>query len=73
LPCHAWTNGPVERLQGTILHAHWRIEFRRQHFMSRRAMPCSVDGFMRFYNERRRHHGYRLRGRTPARLFVGVL
>ncbi|MBI4638246.1 MAG: transposase family protein [Candidatus Rokubacteria bacterium] len=30
LPRHAWTNGFVERLQGTILHEHWRIEFRRE-------------------------------------------
>ena len=27
-PRHAWTNGFVERLQGTILHEHWRIAFR---------------------------------------------
>jgi transposase InsO family protein len=25
-PRHAWTNGFVERLQGTILNEHWRIE-----------------------------------------------
>jgi hypothetical protein len=24
------------------------------------------------YNERRPHHGYRLRGRKPAELFAGV-
>lgn len=71
-PRHAWTNGFVERLQGTILHEHWRIEFRRQYFTTRAAMPRSLDAFMRFYNERRPHHGYRLRGRTPAELFRGV-
>ncbi len=31
-PRHAFTNGFVERLQGTILHEHWRIEFRRRYF-----------------------------------------
>jgi len=72
LPRHAWTNGFVERLQGTILHEHWRIQFRRQYFTSRRAMQRSLDGFMKFYNEQRPHQGYRLRGRTPAELFVGV-
>ena len=72
LPRHAWTNGFVERLQGTILHEHWRIEFRRQYFTSRRAMQRSLDAFMKFYNERRPHQGYVLRGRTPAELFVGV-
>ncbi|MBC7220797.1 DDE-type integrase/transposase/recombinase [Candidatus Bipolaricaulota bacterium] len=29
-PRHAWTNGFVERLQGTILHEHWRVAFRRR-------------------------------------------
>ncbi|PYM79618.1 MAG: hypothetical protein DME09_21005 [Candidatus Rokuibacteriota bacterium] len=72
LPRHAWTNGFVERLQGTILHEHWRIEFRRQYFTSRRAMQRSLDAFMKFYNEQRPHQGYRLRGRTPAELFSGV-
>ena len=28
-PRHAWTNGFVERFQGTILHEHWRLVFRR--------------------------------------------
>ena len=72
LPRHAWTNGFVERLQGTVLHEHWRIEFRRQYFTSRHAMQRSLDGFMKFYNERRPHQGYRLRGRTPADLFTGA-
>jgi len=72
LPRHAWTNGFVERRQGTILHEHWRIAFRRQYFTSRRAMQHSLDAFMTFYNEQRPHQGYRLRGRTPAELFTGV-
>ncbi len=71
-PRHAWTNGFVERLQGTILHEHWRLEFRRRYFTSRAAMQHSLEAFMRFYNERRPHQGYRLGGRTPAELFWGV-
>jgi transposase InsO family protein len=31
-PRHPFTNGFVERLQGTILHEHWRVEFRRRYF-----------------------------------------
>ena len=31
-PRHAWTNGVVERFQGTILHEHWRVAFRREYF-----------------------------------------
>lgn len=71
-PRHAWTNGFVERLQGTILHEHWRIQFRRQYFTTRVAMQRTLDAFMRFYNEQRPYQGYRLRG-TPAELFRGAV
>ncbi len=37
-PRHAWTNGFVERLQGTLLQEHWRIQFRRRYFTSRRQL-----------------------------------
>jgi len=72
-PGHAWTNGFVERLQGTILHEHWRIAFRRQYFTRLTALQRSLDGFLRFYNQRRPHQGYRLRGQTPATRFFGVV
>jgi transposase InsO family protein len=72
-PRHCWTNGFVERLQGTILHEHWRVVFRRRYFTSRRQIQASLDGFLRFYNQQRPHHGYRLRGRTPATAFRGAI
>ena len=72
-PRHAWTNGFVERLQGTILEEHWRIQFRRRYFTGRAALARSLEGFLRFYNEQRPHQGYRLRGRTPATLFWGAV
>ncbi len=71
-PRHAWTNGVVERFQGTILHEHWRVAFRREYFASLRQLQRSLDGFLRFYNHQRAHHGYRLRGRTPASVFFGA-
>lgn len=71
-PGHAWTNGFVERLQGTILHEHWRIAFRRQYFRRLLTLQQSLDGFLRFYNRRRPHQGYRLRGQTPSSRFFGV-
>ena len=71
-PRHAWTNGFVERLQGTILHEHWRVEFRRRYFTRLGQLQASLDGFLRFYNHERPHHGYRTRGRTPASLFLGA-
>jgi transposase InsO family protein len=71
-PRHAWTNGFVERLQGTILHEHWRVEFRRRYFTRLPQLQRSLDGFLRFYNHERPHHGYRTRGQTPAVLFLGA-
>ena len=71
-PRHAWTNGFVELLQGTILQEHWRIQFRRRYFISRAAMAQTLEGFLRFYNAQRPHQGYRLRGQTPGALFWGA-
>ena len=71
-PRHAWTNGFVERLQGTILQEHWRIQFRRRYFTSRAALQQTLEAFLRFYNDQRPHQGYRLRGQTPSALFWGA-
>ena len=68
-PRHAWTNGFVERLQGTILSELWRIEFRRRFFTSTAAMQTALDRYLDFYNHRRTHQGYRTRGRTPGEIF----
>jgi transposase InsO family protein len=72
-PRHAWTNGFVERLQGTILQEHWRVAFRRRYFTTRAALQRTLDGFMRYYNTQRPHDGYRVRGRTPAALLWGAV
>jgi transposase InsO family protein len=56
-PRHAWTNGFVERLQGTILHEHWRIAFRRQYFIGVRALHQSLARFLVFYNQERTRRG----------------
>jgi transposase InsO family protein len=71
-PGHAWTNGFVERVQGTILHEHWRVVFRRHYFTSLLMLQRSLDGFVHFYNHDRPHHGYKLRGLTPATAFWGA-
>jgi len=71
-PRHPWTNGFVERLQGTILQEHWRVQFRRRYFTSCAALARSLAEFMRFYNDQRPHQGYRLRGHTPSALFHGA-
>jgi transposase InsO family protein len=65
-PRHAWTNGFVERLQGTILRELWRVAFRRRFFTSMPQMQRELNGYLRYYNFERIHHGYRTKGRTPA-------
>jgi len=70
-PRHAWTNGFVERLQGTILHEHWRIAFRRRYFHRRFQLQTSLDGFLQFYNFKRPHQGYRTKGRMELPRFRG--
>jgi len=72
-PRHAWTNGFVERLQGTILHEHWRIAFRRRYFRRRHQLQTSLASFIEFYNFERPHQGYRTKGRTPAEVFWGAV
>lgn len=72
-PRHCWTNGFVERLQGTILHEHWRVAFRRRYFTSRRQLQHSLSAFLDYYNHHRPHRGYRLRGHSPATRFLGAL
>jgi transposase InsO family protein len=71
-PRHAFTNGFVERLQQTILHDHWRVEFRRRYFTTLRQLEASLQSYLRFYNHERAHHGYRTRGRTPAQIVWGA-
>jgi transposase InsO family protein len=68
-PRHAWTNGFVERLQGTILTELWRCAFRRTYYLSVAALQRDLDRYVHFYNFERAHQGYRLQGRTPAEIF----
>ncbi len=68
-PRHAWTNGFVERLQGTILSELWRVEFRRRFFTSTAQLQIALDRYLGFYNHHRPHLGYRTRGQPPATIF----
>jgi IS30 family transposase len=71
-PRHPFTNGFVERVQGTLLHEHWRVEFRRRYFTRVGQIERSLEGALRFYNYDRPHRGYRTRGRTPASILWGA-
>lgn len=68
-PGHAWTNGFVERLQGTILTEHWRVVFRRTFFTRADQLERSLQRYLRCYNHDRTHRGYRLNGKTPGSVF----
>jgi transposase InsO family protein len=68
-PRHAWTNGFVERLQGTILTELWRCAFRRTYYLAVAPLQRDLDRYLRFYNFERAHQGYRLHGRTPGEVF----
>ena len=69
-PRHPWTNGFVERLQGTILTELWRCAFRRTFYRGVKAMERDLQDYLRFYNFERPHRGYRLKGRMPGMLFI---
>ena len=68
-PRHPWTNGFVERLQGTILTELWRCVFRRTYYRDLAPMRRDLQDYLAFYNFERTHRGYRLKGRVPAQLF----
>jgi transposase InsO family protein len=72
-PRHAWINGFVERLQGTILTELWRVEFRRRFFTHVRALQAALDRDLEFYNHHRPPTGYRTWGRSPAEMFWGII
>ena len=73
---HAHEAAPCvdQRVRRTVSRArscteHWRLVFRRTYFRGVRQLQRTLDAFLAFYNRRRPHQGYRLRGRTPATLF----
>jgi transposase InsO family protein len=70
-PRHAWTNGFVERLQGTILTECWRVVFRQSYFTRLEQLERALQRYLRFYNEERTHRGYQLQGRTRCPVLAG--
>ena len=60
------TNGFVERMNRTLLDEHFRIKGREKWYESAEEIQHDLDAFLDFYNLRRSHQGYRLKGRTPA-------
>jgi transposase InsO family protein len=67
------TNGFVERMNRTPLDECFRIGGRTKWYTTPEELQVDLDTFLIFYNFKRSHQGYRLRGRTPAEaLFEGI-
>jgi transposase InsO family protein len=60
------TNGFVERMNRTLLDECFRIHGRKTWYVEVREIQRDLDRFLEFYNLKRSHQGYRLRGKTPA-------
>lgn len=66
---HPWTNGYVERLNETLLDEFYSLAFRKKRYESIEELQSDLDEFMDYYNYRRTHQGYKLKGNgysTPA-------
>jgi transposase InsO family protein len=60
------TNGFVERLNRTLLDECFRVAGRTTWYVEPEEIQRDLDVFLEYYNLKRSHQGYRLRGRTPA-------
>jgi transposase InsO family protein len=67
------TNGFVERMNRTLLDEHFRIKGRENWYESADQIQADLDEFLAFYNLKRTHQGYRLKGRTPAQALRDAL
>lgn len=60
------TNGFVERMNRTLLDECFRIKGRTTWYTAPEEIQRDLDKYLSFYNLKRSHQGYRLKGRTPA-------
>lgn len=70
LPGHAWTNGTCERLHQTLLHEFYIPVLCQKIYTSLEDLDYDLQLFMAWYNHHRTHQGYRLKGRTPAQVYL---
>ncbi len=64
--CTPRTNGFVERMNRTLLDECFRIKGRSILYNTPEEIQCNLDEYLPYYNLKRSHQGYRLKGRTPA-------
>ena len=67
------TNGFVERMNRTLLDECFRVDGRRVWYLNPAEIQRDLDRFLKRYNFKRTHQGYRVRGRTPGQTFVAGL
>ena len=67
------TNGFVERMNRTLLDECFRVQGRTNWYTDPDEIQRDLDVFMAFYNFRRTHQGYRVRGRTPAKALYDLI
>lgn len=67
------TNGFVERMNRTLLEECFKVEGRRTWYIEPAEIQRDLDRFMEYYNLKRSHQGYRLKGRTPAQALMEAL
>jgi transposase InsO family protein len=64
------TNGFVERFNRTMLDEFFRIKFREKPYNTVDLLQNDFDAWLKFYNEKRPHQGYRNMGKTPMERFL---
>lgn len=69
-PGHAWTNGSAERLHQTLLHEFYIPTMCRKIYQSAEELDYDLQLYLHWYNYQRTHQGFRLRGKTPAQVFL---
>ena len=67
------TNGFVERMNRTLLEECFEVNGRQTWYIEPEEIQRDLDIFIEYYNLKRSHQGYRLKGRTPAQALKEAL
>lgn len=67
------TNGFVERMNRTLLEECFQVNGRTTWYLEPEEIQRDLDTFLEYYNVKRSHQGYRLKGRTPAQALMEAL
>lgn len=67
------TNGFVRRMNRTLLDECFRVQGRINWYLEPWEIQRDLDKFMEYYNLKRSHQGYRLKGKTPAQALMEAL